>query len=100
VYLVQINRKGELDLAYVKIYGDNTKGVVEAAIKKFGQKVAKEGILREIKNREYYLSPSEKRRAKKNAAKKRFMKNLKKRRAREERLDNIKFIRKSRNRAN
>ena len=85
-------------MAYVKIYGDSSREVVEAAIKKFSQKVAKEGIIREVKKREYYLSPSQKRRMKKADAQKRFMKNMKKRKEREEKLENVKVNAKKRSR--
>jgi len=83
-------------MAYVRVEGD-TREALERALKRFSQRVNKEGILKELKKREYYQSPSTKRRNKKAEARKRFMKNMKKRRMREELSDNAKFVRRSRN---
>ena len=37
---------------------------IERALKRFGSLVTKEGLHKELKRREYYLSPSQKKRAK------------------------------------
>ena len=78
-------------MAYVRVDGDSS-AALERALKRFGQKISKEGILKEVKKRESYQSPAEKRRNKKAEARKRFMKNLKKRRTREEYKENSKFV--------
>ncbi len=51
----------------------------EKALKRFKKLCEKEGILTEIKRREYYEKPSEKRKRKAMAARKRLIKALKKR---------------------
>ena len=47
---------------------------VEDLIKRFKKKVTNEGILTELKRREYYLSPSEKRKEKSKQAQKKLRK--------------------------
>jgi small subunit ribosomal protein S21 len=54
------------------------KEPIERALKRFSVAVAKDGILRELKLRKYYLTENQRRRLKKEEARKRFMKNLKK----------------------
>lgn len=78
-------------MAYVRVDGD-TREALERALKRFGQKVTREGILKELKKKEFYQSPAVKRRNKKAEARKRYMKNLKKRRIRDEHRDNVKFV--------
>lgn len=57
-------------------------GNLEKAMRVLKKKVQKEGLLKEIKDRQYYTKPSEKRRE----AKKQGIKNVKKRMAKLERL--------------
>jgi small subunit ribosomal protein S21 len=78
-------------MAYVRVNGDS-KEALELALKKFGQKVNKEGILKEVKKRDSFVPPSMKRKLKKLEARKRFMKNLKKRRERETMSENSKYV--------
>lgn len=47
---------------------------VEDLIKRFKKKVTNEGILTELRRREYYLSPSEKRKEKSKQAQKKLRK--------------------------
>ena len=47
---------------------------VEDLIKRFKKKVTNEGILTELRKREYYLSPSEKRKEKSKQAQKKLRK--------------------------
>ena len=47
---------------------------VESLIKRFKKKVVAEGILTELRKREYYLSPSEKRKEKSKQAQKKLRK--------------------------
>jgi small subunit ribosomal protein S21 len=47
---------------------------VESLIKRFKKKVINEGTLTELKKREYYLSPSQKRKEKSKQAQKRLRK--------------------------
>ena len=47
---------------------------VEDLIKRFKKKVTNEGVLTELKRREYYLSPSEKRKEKSKQAQKKLRK--------------------------
>ena len=51
---------------------------IEIAIKKFKKACEREGILTELKKREFYEKPSIKRKKKAIAARKRLMKKLKK----------------------
>ena len=50
----------------------------EQAVKMFKRKVENEGILADLRSREYYISPGQKRRMKKKAAERaRYIKSLK-----------------------
>ncbi len=51
----------------------------EKALKRFKRIVEKEGILTEVKRRQFYEKPSEKRKRKERQARKRIIKALKKR---------------------
>ena len=57
---------------------------IESALKKFKKACEREGILSELKKREFYEKPSIKRKKKAIAARKRLMKKLKKLAARGE----------------
>jgi len=48
----------------VKVYVNN--GDVEAALRKFKKAVDRDGVLRDMRNREYFEKPSEKRKREKN----------------------------------
>lgn len=62
-------------MAYVKVH-DNEP--LEKALKRFTRKVDEEKILKEFKERQYYVKPSKKRREKIKAAKrKEALKNIK-----------------------
>ncbi|MEZ0362005.1 MAG: 30S ribosomal protein S21 [Hydrogenobacter sp.] len=50
----------------------------EKVLKKFKRIVEKEGILTEVKRRQFYEKPSEKKKRKERAARKRMLKALKK----------------------
>ena len=65
-----------------KIYVRN-KEPIERILKRFSVAVAKDGLLRELKLRKYYLTKIQRRKIKKEEARKRFMKNLKKKELRE-----------------
>lgn len=62
---------------YVEVYvkdKNDKKGwetAVAVALKEFKKRVKKEGILQDLRNREAYMSPSKKRRFRKNEAMKR-----------------------------
>jgi len=60
------------------IVGDSES--FEKAMKRFKKVVEREGILTELKRREFYEKPSQKRKRKERAAKKRLMKAIKKKR--------------------
>ena len=69
VYVKKINKNDYQSQAeYRDAYADN----VEAAIKLFRKKVTNEGIMKEIQDRMYYVSPGEKRR---KAARKKLQRN-------------------------
>lgn len=51
----------------------------EKALKRFKRMVEKEGILTEVKRRQFYEKPSEKKKRKERQARKRIVKALKKR---------------------
>lgn len=55
---------------------------VNKAIRRFKRKVEREGIMRELKKRKYYLKPSEKKKEKRKLAEKRRRKAQKKQRER------------------
>lgn len=78
-------------MAYVRVDGDSREAL-ERALKKFSQRVNKEGTLKELRRRDHYLSPSQKRRLKKEEARKRFMKNQKKRNTRDVAGQDAKFV--------
>ncbi len=65
------------------IYLDE-KDTIDTALKKFKKVIEREGILTELKKREFYEKPSIKRKKKAMAARKRLMKKLKKLMARED----------------
>lgn len=53
-------------------------GNVEAALRKFKKKVQEEGIIQQVRNRQEFVKPSEKKRKAKAAAKARIQKKLEK----------------------
>jgi len=61
------------------IVGDSES--FEKAMKRFKKVVEREGILTELKRREFYEKPSQKRKRKERAARKRLMKAMKKKKA-------------------
>jgi small subunit ribosomal protein S21 len=63
-------------LAIVEVY-DNEP--FEKAFKRFKRIVEREGILTEVKRRQFYEKPSEKKKRKERAARKRIIKALKRR---------------------
>jgi small subunit ribosomal protein S21 len=60
---------------------------IERLLKRFQNAINKDGVLKELKKREYYIPKSLKKRLKKQECVKRYRKNLKKRLAREEKSD-------------
>lgn len=56
-----------------KVYVKKNESL-EDALRRFKKKVVNEGILTELKRREYYLSPSEKRKEKSKQAQKKLRK--------------------------
>ncbi|MGE0200035.1 MAG: 30S ribosomal protein S21 [Candidatus Melainabacteria bacterium] len=56
-------------MAEVEVHPDEN---IESALKRFKKKVQKAGILSEIKRREHYMKPSQKRKRKQEVARKRF----------------------------
>lgn len=58
------------------IVGDNES--FEKVLKRFKKVIEKEGILTELKRREFYEKPSQKRKRKERAARKRLLKAMKK----------------------
>jgi len=67
-------RDGEYGLS-VKVRGDSPQDYMKA-LRKFKRKVADSGLLKEIKDKQYYQKPSDKRREKKKAARIRQLKAL------------------------
>lgn len=63
-------------MAIIEVY-DNEP--FEKVLKRFKRVVEKEGILTEVKRRQFYEKPSEKKKRKERAARKRIIKALKKR---------------------
>lgn len=63
-------------MAIVEIAGNEP---FEKAFKRFKRIVEKEGILTEVKRRQFYEKPSEKKKRKERQARKRIIKSLKKR---------------------
>ena len=64
-----------------KLYGKEQAGVmvyvddklpIDRALRRFKKKVQTAGIIQEVREREYYTKPSDKRREKKKAAKRRY----------------------------
>ena len=53
-------------------------GNVDAALRKFKKKVQESGILQDVRNKQYYVKPSEKRRKEKAANKSRYLKRIEK----------------------
>ena len=49
---------------------------LDKALKIFKKKIEDSGILKEVRDREQYIKPSENRKLKKNAARKRWLKKL------------------------
>ena len=62
----------------------NENDSIDVALKKFKKIIEREGILTELKKREFYEKPSIKRKKKAMAARKRLMKKLKKLMAKED----------------
>lgn len=62
----------------------NENDSIDVALKKFKKVIEREGILTELKKREFYEKPSIKRKKKAMAARKRLMKKLKKLMAKED----------------
>ena len=60
----------------IVVVGDSES--FEKALKRFKRIVEKEGILTEVKRRQFYEKPSEKKKRKERAARKRIIKALKK----------------------
>jgi len=63
----------------VKIKGNRVEvrdGQFERALRKFRKKVDESGVLKDIRQREYYEKPSQERKAKRAAARKRWLKKL------------------------
>ncbi len=58
------------------IVGDNES--FEKVLKRFKKVIEKEGILTELKRREFYEKPSQKKKRKERAARKRLLKAMKK----------------------
>ena len=73
VYVKKINKNDYLSKAE---YRDACADNVEAAIKLFRKKVINEGILKETRDRMYYVSPSEKRRKEEKIARRKQLKKL------------------------
>ncbi len=63
-------------MAIVEVYENEP---FEKAFKRFKRLVEKEGILTEVKRRQFYEKPSEKKKRKERQARKRIIKALKKR---------------------
>jgi len=53
-------------------------GNVDAALRKFKKKVQEEGILQDVRNKQAYVKPSEKKRKERAANKARYLKRLEK----------------------
>ena len=56
----------------------------DSMLRRFKKKVATEGLIQEMKSKEYYITRSQKRRLEKQAATRRYRRNEAKRRAKEE----------------
>jgi small subunit ribosomal protein S21 len=76
VYYSDACRKGgESGMPFIRVGGS---GSFENALRKFKKQCEREGILSEIKKREYYDKPSVKKKKKAIAARKKAIKSLKK----------------------
>lgn len=73
------NRNRSYDPSRKGIYVEVRNGDISGAIRKFKKKVQESGILQEVKDRQEYVKPSEKRKRDKAAAKRRHERNMKKR---------------------
>lgn len=63
----------------IKIKGNRVEvrdGQFERALRKFKKKVDESGVLKDVRNHEFYEKPSQERKAKKAAARKRWLKTL------------------------
>lgn len=63
----------------VKIKGNRVEvrdGQFERSLRKFRKKVDESGVLKDVRAREYYEKPSQERKAKRAAARKRWLKKL------------------------
>lgn len=58
----------------VEVHNNN----IESALRKFKKKVQEDGVLQEVRNREYYEKPTTKRKRAKSAARARLIKKLNK----------------------
>lgn len=73
VIVPQVNRN---DYFTQEEYEEAQHAQLEAALKKFKKEVLKEGILKECRDRMYYVSKSEKEKAKKKAGRRKQLKQL------------------------
>lgn len=64
----------------IKNYENNSSEAFAKAVKRFSKKVAKDGILRDLKQRRYYNKPSDIKRAKIKTIQRKRMLNARKRR--------------------
>lgn len=72
-------RKLRKKIQDVKLNGNKVEvrdGQFEKALRKFRKKVDDSGVLKEVRKREFYETPSQERKAKKAAARKRWLKKL------------------------
>lgn len=58
----------------IVILGD--RDTVERALRKFKKKISNNGVLQDVRDRQHYIKPTEKRKLKKAAAKKRWQREL------------------------
>lgn len=73
VMVKQVDRK---DYFTEEEYLEAQHAQLEAALKKFKKEVVKEGILKECRDRMYYVSKSEKKKAKKKSGRRKQLKQL------------------------
>lgn len=73
VTVSQVNRK---DYFTKEEYEEAQHAQLEAALRKFKKEVLKEGILKECRDRMYYVSKSEKEKAKKKAGRRKQLKQM------------------------
>ncbi|MBI9097482.1 MAG: 30S ribosomal protein S21 [Spirochaetaceae bacterium] len=62
-------------MANIEVYDDEN---LEKAIKRFKNKVEKEGIIREFKKRQYFLKPSAKKHEQNKSRRRKELKNIRK----------------------